>query len=135
MISQRVMIKIGSIRLLKDEDGLAWFLSGSIANIVSNHFRENSSLGSLEDINPTFKLISAIPYFKRLVKSYKEKKTDNLVFETDYISLVMMAKAGFNIHRGVGYLERRRRHYLQSNSSYKKEPELFRKVSRGLSLL
>jgi hypothetical protein len=58
-----------------------------------------------------------------------------MTLETDFMCLVMMAKAGHSIHRGIEYVERRRVIFLQRNSSYNAEPELCRKVSSEVATL
>ncbi|KUJ18044.1 uncharacterized protein LY89DRAFT_732740 [Mollisia scopiformis] len=116
--SGKVIIYTGILSICKDEDGLAAVLGHEIGHVMASHVAEDKSkllffLPALIPISPILILallgfemrILLYPYTYLLgcIKAASSRRRES---EADYIGLVLMAKAGYDVSKAAKFLDK-----------------------------
>lgn len=116
--SNAVLIHIGSLHVCKDEDRLAAAMSKQLSRVRLLCFHETFEIQSLQlhmilgtllaigtKLDPyiwrrLLLVVSGLGYFYSKLAGQRLVRTD---YTSDYDSLLIIAKAGSDVSRGIGY--------------------------------
>ncbi|CZR66643.1 uncharacterized protein PAC_16544 [Phialocephala subalpina] len=93
LLSQHILVHSGILPVCKDEDGLAAALCKQIVQVQSNYYGECSDGVFLKEV-----WVIATPYlaWRYFIHSNENRIATKMETESDYISLKMLDKAGFD---------------------------------------